>query len=102
MEHHNHDEEDLADLAIRGGQDRVEVAQQEGDRETETDGDEDPVEEGVRGPADEGDGDPDQVGVSVEGPALEEVGGFAAKVSEGEEEGDGDEEGVAVDKTSGA
>lgn len=95
------DEQDLADLAIGGAQHRVQVPDEEGYRDAKADTDKDPVENLDRGPADDGDGDPDQVGVPVEGPALEKVGELAAEVAKGEEEGDGDEEGVAIDETGG-
>jgi hypothetical protein len=96
------DEKDLADLAVGGAEDRVQVPDEEDDREAEADSDEDPVEDGQRRPANDGDGNPDEVGVAVKGPAFEQVGELAAKVAEGKEESDGDEEGVAIDETSGA
>lgn len=102
VQHDDDDEQDLADLAVGGAQDRVQVPDEEGDRQAEADADEDPVEDLEGRPADDSDGDPDQVGVAVEGPALEEVGELAAEVAEGEEEGDGDEEGVAVDEAGSA
>lgn len=102
VQSNDNDEQDLARLAVSGAEDRVQVAQQEGDADAEADGDEDPVEDVDRGGGGDGDGDPDEVRVAVEGPALEEVGGFRAEVAQGEEEGDGDEEGVAVDEAGGA
>lgn len=95
-------QQNLADLLVCGNQDRVQVPKKEGYGHAETDGDEDPVENLNGRPGDAGDGDPDQVRVAVEGPAFEEVGGFAAEVAEGEEERNRNAKGVAVDQTSGA
>lgn len=63
-------EEDLARLVVGGTEDRVKVAQQEGDGHTAADRDEDPVKNVDGGPADEGYGDPDQVCVAVQSPTL--------------------------------
>lgn len=101
MERQHHNQEHLAHLTVRGAEDRVEVPQQEGHRETEADTDKDPVQEGDARPANQRDGYPDQVPVAIQGPALEEVGRLAAEVAEGEKETDGDEDGVAVYQSSG-
>jgi hypothetical protein len=98
----DNDEQDLAGLLVGGAEDGVEVAQEEGNGEAEADADKDPVEDADGGPADAGDGQPNEVGVAVESPALEQVGELAAKVAQGEEQDDGDDEGVAVDEAGGA
>lgn len=102
MQRHHDNQQNLADLAIRRAENGVQVPQQERDAHAEPDGDERPVQDLEGRPADEGDGDPNEVGVAVEGPAFKEVGEFAAEVAEGEEEDDGDDEGVAVDEASSA
>jgi len=88
-------------LAVGGTEDWVKIPQEEGNGHAETNGDEDPVEDLKRRPRDAGDRDPDKVGVSVESPAFEEHGRFAAEVAEGEEEGNRNEKSVAVDEASG-
>lgn len=98
----NDDEQDLACLAVRGAEHGVEVAQEEGHADTEADDDEDPVENVDRGGGGDGDGNPNQVRVTVQCPALEEVGRLGAEVAQGEEEADRDEKGVAVDEARGA
>lgn len=98
MQRHNNDKQNLADLAICRAQHRVQVAQQERDAHAEAHGDESPVENLQWRPADKGDWDPDQVRVSVQGPAFKEVRELAAEVAEGEEQKNGDDEGVAVDE----
>lgn len=102
MQGDDQDQEDLARLAVCGAEDGVHVAEQEGDRHAQADTDKHVVEDLDLRPADQGHGDPDQVGVSIEGPALEQVGALGTEVFQGAEEEDGDDEGVAVDETSGA
>ena len=95
-------QEDLARLPLRGAEHRIQVPHEKGGTHTEADGHENPVEDVDGRPADEGHGHPDEVRIAVQGPALEEVGGLGAEVAEDGEEGDRDEEGVAVDETRGA
>lgn len=61
VQRHDNDKQHLARLAVRGAEDRVEIAQEKGAGDAETDGDERPVENGDGGPADARDGDPDEV-----------------------------------------
>lgn len=65
VEDNNNHKQNLAHLAIGGAQDGVKVADEEKNRHGETDGDEDPVEDGDGRRADECNGNPDEVGVAV-------------------------------------
>lgn len=102
VERDDEHQQNLAGLTVGGAEDRIQVAQEEGDREAEADADEDPVEDGDGRPADKRDGDPDQVRVPVQRPALEQVGRLAAEVAQRAEEEHGDHERVAIDKAGGA
>lgn len=74
VKHNNNNQQYFADLAVGRAQYGVQVAQEEGNRQTEAYGDKGPVENLNRRPADNGDRDPNEVGVAVQGPAFEEVG----------------------------
>lgn len=73
MEHDNNDQEDFADLAIRGAQYRIQVAQKKGYGQAEANSDKGPVENLNGRPADDSHRDPYEVGVSVKSPALEKI-----------------------------
>lgn len=84
VQHQHKNQQHLACLLVRRAQDRVQVAQQEGYRHSKPNAHKDPVEEADLAPADQGNGYPDEVRVAVQRPALEQVGGFGAKVAESE------------------
>lgn len=99
MQCNNHNQQNLARLDVCGAQHWVQIPEQEHRRKRETDTHKGIVERSQRTPGHESDGDPDQIGVAVQGPAFENVCGFATEPFERAPEGDGDEECVAVNET---
>lgn len=102
MECRDGDQQYLARLSVGRREDRVEVAQEERNREAEADADKDPVESRQRTPRDQRDGDPEQVRVPVQRPALQQVCTLGPKVAQRQEQQHGHHQGVAVDETCGA
>ncbi len=101
MQGKDQDQEYLTGLAVGRAQHRVQVSKEEGDRETEADSHEYPIEDVDGRPADECHGNPYQVGVTVQRPAFEQVGAFRAKVAERKVERNGYDKGVTVDEARG-
>ncbi len=101
MEGEDQDQKYLAGLAVGRAQHRVEIPKKEGDRETEADSHEYPIEDVDGRPADERHRNPYEVGVTVQRPAFEQVRTLRAKVAEREVERNGYEEGVTVDEARG-
>lgn len=101
VQRHHNEQQHLARLAIGSAEHRIQVPEQESNRHTEPNAHKHPVKDSNRRPANQRHRDPDEVGITVQSPALEQVGGFRAKVPQGEVQSDWQDEGVAVDETSG-